>query len=151
MSVSHDAIMLIWCSASSSKQRRWCMRTNLCCWVNSSADFYLTIVVVDSVMHHFRTEFNGRGELSVRQISLGRYLKQLQKLADEFGVAVLVTNQVMAKVDGGFGFGDNKLPIGGHILAHAVSTRISLSKLSGEQRKAKLTDSPSLPESDCVF
>jgi DNA repair protein RAD51 len=102
-------------------------------------------------MHHFRTEFNGRGELSVRQISLGRYLKQLQKLADEFGVAVLVTNQVMAKVDGGFGFGDNKLPIGGHILAHAVSTRISLSKLSGEQRKAKLTDSPSLPESDCVF
>lgn len=41
-----------------------------------------------------RTEFNGRGELSVRQIHLGRFLRSLQRLADEFGVAVVVTNQV---------------------------------------------------------
>lgn len=76
----------------------------------------------------------------------------MQKLADEFGVAVFVTNQVMAKVDGGgFGFGDNKSPIGGHILAHAVSTRIYMNKSKGDQRKVKLTDSPSLPESECVI
>ena len=43
-----------------------------------------------------RTEFNGRGELSVRQISLGRFLRALQRLADEFGVAVVITNQVCA-------------------------------------------------------
>lgn len=43
-----------------------------------------------------RTEFNGRGELSVRQIHLGRFLRSLQRLADEFGCAVVVTNQVCA-------------------------------------------------------
>ena len=42
----------------------------------------------------YRTEFNGRGELSVRQVHLGRFLRSLQRLADEFGIAVVVTNQV---------------------------------------------------------
>lgn len=35
-----------------------------------------------------------RGELAARQIQLGRFLRGLQRLADEFGVAVVVTNQV---------------------------------------------------------
>ena len=47
-----------------------------------------------SAMHTHRTEFNGRGELSVRQVHLGRFLRSLQRLADEFGIAVVVTNQV---------------------------------------------------------
>lgn len=37
----------------------------------------------------------GRGELAARQNMLGRFLRGLQRLADEFGVAVLVTNQVV--------------------------------------------------------
>lgn len=45
-----------------------------------------------------RSEFNGRGELSVRQIHLGRFLRSLQRIADEFGVAVVVTNQVMVSL-----------------------------------------------------
>ena len=47
-----------------------------------------------SAVHAHRTEFNGRGELSVRQVHLGRFLRSLQRLADEFGIAVVVTNQV---------------------------------------------------------
>jgi DNA repair protein RAD51 len=41
-----------------------------------------------------RSEFVGRGELAARQNQLGRFLRMLQRLADEFGVAVVVTNQV---------------------------------------------------------
>lgn len=52
------------------------------------------LIVVDSVTALYRTEFNGRGELSARQIHLGRFLRALQRLADEFGCAVVVTNQV---------------------------------------------------------
>lgn len=48
----------------------------------------------------YRTEFNGRGELSARQIALGRFLRGLQRLADEYGVAVVVSNQVRAKQPG---------------------------------------------------
>lgn len=52
------------------------------------------LIVVDSVTALYRTEFNGRGELSARQIHLGRFLRALAKLAEEFGCAVVVTNQV---------------------------------------------------------
>lgn len=52
------------------------------------------LVVVDSATALYRSEYNGRGELAARQIQLGRFLRALQKLADEFGVAVIVTNQV---------------------------------------------------------
>jgi hypothetical protein len=41
-----------------------------------------------------RTDYTGRGELASRQQHLGLFLRALQRLADEFGVAVVVTNQV---------------------------------------------------------
>jgi DNA repair protein RAD51 len=52
------------------------------------------LVIVDSATALYRTEYMGRGELAARQIALGRFLRSLQKLADEFGVGVVVTNQV---------------------------------------------------------
>lgn len=57
-------------------------------------DARFSLMIVDSVTALYRTEYNGRGELSARQIHLGRFLRSLQRLADEFGIAVLVTNQV---------------------------------------------------------
>jgi hypothetical protein len=41
-----------------------------------------------------RTEYVGRGQLAERQNGLGKFLRALQRLADEFGVAVVVSNQV---------------------------------------------------------
>jgi RecA/RadA recombinase len=42
-------------------------------------------------------------------------------------------------------------PIGGHVLAHAVQTRVALRKGSGADRIAKLVDSTTLPEGDATF
>jgi RecA/RadA recombinase len=36
----------------------------------------------------------GRGELADRQMLLGQFLRQLMRLAEEFGIAVVITNQV---------------------------------------------------------
>ncbi len=58
------------------------------------AESRFALVVVDSATALYRSEFNGRGELAARQIQLGRFLRALARLADEFGVAVVVTNQV---------------------------------------------------------
>ena len=46
---------------------------------------------------------------------------------------------------------DPKKPIGGHIMAHASTTRLFLRKGKGEQRICKIFDSPSIPESEAVF
>ena len=110
------------------------------------------VVVVDSATALYRTDYSGRGELSSRQMHLAQFLRTLLRLADDFGVAVVVTNQVVAQVDGSAMFqADPKKPIGGNIMAHASTTRISLRKGRGEQRVAKIYDSPCLPEGEATF
>ena len=70
----------------------------------------------------------------------------------QFGVAVVITNQVVATVDGGSMYqADNKKPVGGHILAHASTTRLYLRKGRGEARICKVYDSPCLPEAEAMF
>ncbi len=109
------------------------------------------MLIVDSVTALYRTDFSGRGELAARQMHLAKFLRCLQRLADEvfiykpninlflltiidikyfflifkYGIAVVITNQVVASVDGAasmFG-GDTKKPIGGNIIAHTSTTR----------------------------
>lgn len=112
-----------------------------------------SVLIVDSAMALYRTDYAGRGELAARQIHLAQFLRQLQRLADEFGVAVVITNQVVAQVDGGASMfnPDPKKPAGGNIIAHASCTRLSLRKGRGENRICKVYDSPSLPENECTF
>jgi DNA repair protein RAD51 len=111
------------------------------------------LVIVDSATALFRTDFSGRGELAERQQRLAQFLRRLQRLADEFGVAVVITNQVTAKVDGGPGamFGPQVAPIGGNIIAHMSTTRLSFRKGRGENRICKVFDSPCLPEGEASF
>lgn len=52
------------------------------------------LLIVDSATALYRTDYSGRGELAARQMHLARFLRMLMRLADEFGVAVLITNQV---------------------------------------------------------
>jgi DNA repair protein RAD51 len=72
-------------------------------------------------------------------------------LADVFGVAVVVTNQVVASVDGAMFQADPTKPIGGNIMAHAATTRLKFRKGKGEQRVCKIIDSPNLPEGEATF
>jgi len=111
------------------------------------------LVVVDSATALYRTDYQGRNELAARQVHLAKFLRSLQNMAEEFGVAVVVSNQVVANVDGSAQMfqADAKKPIGGHIMAHASTTRLSLRKGKGEQRIIKVYDSPCLPEAECIF
>lgn len=111
------------------------------------------LLVVDSATALYRTDYCGRGELSSRQMHLAKFLRFLLRLADEFGVAVVITNQVVAQVDGASAMfsSDPKKPIGGNIMAHASTTRLYLRKGRGDSRVCKIYDSPCLPESEAIF
>ncbi|XP_019902380.1 meiotic recombination protein DMC1/LIM15 homolog isoform X2 [Esox lucius] len=105
------------------------------------------LLVIDSIMALFRVDFSGRGELAERQQKLAQMLSRLQKISEVF-----VTNQMTADPGAGMSFqADPKKPIGGHILAHASTTRISLRKGRGEMRIAKIFDSPDMPENEATF
>ncbi len=109
------------------------------------------LLIVDSIMAPFRCDYSGRGELSERQQHLAKVLNRLQKLSEEYNVAVLLTNQVMADPGGATFMQAPPKPIGGHVLSHFSTTRLGLRKGRGEQRICKLIDSPFLPESECVY
>ncbi len=115
------------------------------------AQYCYALLVVDSATALYRTDYTGRGELSERQMQMGQFLRQLTRLAEEFGVAVLITNQVVAD-PGGMSFAkDSTKPIGGNIMAHASTTRLRLRKGRGENRIMTVFDSPTLPEADAQF
>lgn len=111
------------------------------------------LLIVDSATGLFRTDYTGRGELADRQQALNRFLRKLQRLADEHGVAVVITNQVMASPESGPAayMGPQVKPIGGHIIGHASQTRLFFRKGKGESRICKIYDSPSLPEGEAMF
>ena len=110
-----------------------------------------SLLIVDSATALYRTDYTGRAELSNRQISLGRFLRNLQKIADEHKIVVVITNQVVATVDGNAFGGNDKKPIGGHIMAHACQTRLYLKKGLKQNRICKIYDSPSLPEAEATY
>ncbi len=109
----------------------------------------IKLVVVDSVTSHFRAEYPGRENLAMRQQKLNKHLHQLSKLADVFNIAVIITNQVMARPD--VFYGDPTMPVGGHVLAHAPGIRVQLKKSRGNKRIARVVDAPHLPEAETVF
>jgi meiotic recombination protein DMC1 len=110
------------------------------------------LLVVDSITALFRVDYSGRGELAERQQKLARMLSSLIKVAEEFNVAVFISNQVVSDPGAAMSFvADPKKPVGGNILGHASTTRLSLRKGRGNERICKIYDSPMLPESEATF
>jgi len=106
------------------------------------------LVIVDSLMGHYRAEFLGRGTLATRQHRLNRFMHLLTRTAETRNVAIVITNQVMSAPDSFFG--DPTRPVGGHVVAHTSTYRLYLRK-SGKNRIAKMKDSPYHPEHEAVF
>ena len=111
--------------------------------------FPVKLVVVDSLMSHFRADFTGRGTLAERQQKINKHMHALLRLADTHNLIVYVTNQVMARPD--MFFGDPTAAIGGHIVGHNSTVRVYLRKGKKGTRVAKVVDAPHLPESECIF
>lgn len=109
----------------------------------------IKLIIVDSLMSLFRSEFLGRGALGERQQKLNSHIHKLQNLADAYSLAVYVTNQVMDNP--AILFGDPTTPVGGNIIAHAATTRLYMRKSKEDKRIVRLVDSPSMPEGEAVI
>jgi len=107
------------------------------------------LVIVDSIISHFRGEYIGREDLSMRQQVLNQYLHKLLRLAEAYNIAVVVTNQVQANPV--VFYGSPERPAGGHVMAHACTHRVHIKRGKGGTRVAKVIDSPYLPEAKASF
>ena len=108
----------------------------------------IRLMIVDSVVAHFRAEFLGRGTLSARQQRLNKFVHLLLRVAETHDIAVVGTNQVHASPDSYFG--DPIKPTGGHVLGHTSTYRIYVRK-AGKNRIARMVDSPSHPDREVVY
>jgi DNA repair protein RadA len=106
------------------------------------------LVIIDSIISLHRAEFLGRGTLADRQQKLNSILHKLVRVAELFNVAIVITNQVQTSPDAFFG--DPTKAAGGNVIGHTSTYRIYLRK-SGENRIAKMIDSPYHPYSDIRF
>ncbi|MCG7851989.1 MAG: DNA repair and recombination protein RadA [Methanosarcinaceae archaeon] len=114
------------------------------------AEKNIKLIIVDSLISHFRAEFIGRGTLANRQQLLNLHIHDLLRISDMYpDLAVVVTNQVQSKPD--VFFGDPTKAAGGNVMAHGATIRVYLRKGKGEQRVAKIIDAPNLPEGEAVF
>lgn len=110
----------------------------------------IKLIIVDSLIGHFRSEYIGRGTLATRQQTINQHMHDLLRLCDIHpGLAILLTNQVQSKPD--TFYGNPIKAAGGNIVAHSSTIRVFLRKGKGEQRVAKLVDAPHLPEGEAVF
>lgn len=110
----------------------------------------IKLIIVDSLIGHFRSEYIGRGTLATRQQTLNTHIHDLIRLVETYDeLAVIYTNQVQSKPN--VFYGNPITHAGGNILAHGSTFRIYLRKGKGDQRVAKVIDAPNLPEADAVF
>ena len=73
----------------------------------------IKLVVADSAVGLFRSEYLGRGTLATRQQKLNKFVHLLVRLAETYNIAAIATNQVMSSPDQFFG--DPTKPVGGKI------------------------------------
>ena len=99
----------------------------------------IKLVIVDSIMAQHRAEFPGMGMLADRQQRLSAVVSHLKRVAEQYKIAVLITNQVQDTP--GVMFGNPQKPAGGNVIGHASTYRIQLDK-SGKNRKVTMMDSP---------
>ncbi|WP_238375015.1 DNA repair and recombination protein RadA [Vulcanisaeta thermophila] len=107
------------------------------------------LIIIDSLVAHFRSEYPGRENLAERQQKLNHHIAQLLRIADIYNVAVVVTNQVIAQPD--VFFGNPLKPAGGNVIAHGATYRVWLRKGKENVRIAKIFDSPYHPEREVTF
>ena len=115
----------------------------------AGSEFPYRLIIIDSMMACFRSEFNGRGELSGRQQKLCRHLKQWSHIAQIHNCAIIYSNQICA--DPGNMFVPNAYkPIGGNIMAHACHLRMEMkgNKKDGK-RVCRVKKSASLAYGEC--
>jgi len=107
-------------------------------------------VAIDSAIAPFRAEYLGRGKLAERQQLLNRFMHDLVRIAELYDVAIVITNQVQSQPD--IMFGDPTRPVGGHVVAHAVTYRLYIRKAKQKGiRIASIVDSPEHPPGEALF
>jgi DNA repair protein RadA len=109
-----------------------------CSKIYSDSDSKIKLLIVDSIIYHYRAECAGRSKLPEKIQRLNKYMHLLLKTASSNAVAVVVTNhQTQSSVDG---ISNRVVPLGGNAVSYASKYRVHL-----DYRRARLDLGPCPP------
>ncbi|XP_054713249.1 DNA repair protein RAD51 homolog 3-like [Uloborus diversus] len=106
----------------------------------------ISLIIIDSITFHFRYGFDGN--YSLRSRLLNGIMQTLVKVANDFKIAVVLTNQMTTRIDGSNS--SHLIPALGESWGHACTHRLIFS-WNEKQRKAHLLKSPSMPEANTFY
>jgi DNA repair protein RadA len=107
----------------------------------------IKLIIVDSIIANYRSEFRGRELLPERQNRLYSAMRLLSNISQIYDIAVVVTNQMQSSPDY---LTNKRVSTGGNVMAHASKYRIELSG-SIYSRRASVVNSPRHPPFSSTF
>lgn len=110
----------------------------------------LKVIIIDSLVSRFRSEYIGRGLLASRQQKLNKHLNDALNFSIKTNGIIIITNQVTESPDM-YSIGPKIKPVGGNVVGHSATYRFYLKKASRSKRIIKIIDSPDLPNEEVLF
>jgi DNA repair protein RadA len=107
------------------------------------SDNRIKLLIVDSIIYHYRAEYSGRSKLPEKIQRLNKYMHLLLKTASNNAVAVVVTNHQLSSVDRTY---NRVVPLGGNAVSYASKYRVHL-----DYRRARLDLGPCPRQDDISF
>lgn len=113
-------------------------------------DNTIKLLIVDSIISHYRSEYVGRESLPSRQHHLYKSLRMLANIAETYDIAAVITNQIQSFPD----WSDsvyNMNSTGGNVIAHASKYRVQFVRNHIFHGRAKMVNSPCNPPTEEKF
>ena len=100
----------------------------------------ISLLIVDSIINNYRAEFLGSSNLAERQQKLYRLMNLLSCIAQRYGIAVVITNQVNQLTSSNIS--DKSNSTGGNVVAYMSNYRVYLRRYCTDRIVASIVKSP---------
>jgi len=100
----------------------------------------ISLLIVDSIINNYRSEFLGPSNLPERQQRLYRLMELLSRMAQGYGIAVVVTNQINSSHSCTISHKSNST--GGNVMTYVSDYKICLRRYNGDRIIATIVKSP---------
>ena len=98
------------------------------------------LLIVDSIINNYRAEFLGPCNLAERQQRLYRLMNLLSRIAQGYGIAVVITNQVNNSHPSNISYKSDST--GGNVVAYTSNYRVYLTRYATDRIVATIVKSP---------
>jgi RecA/RadA recombinase len=100
----------------------------------------ILLLIVDSIINNYRAEFLGPSNLAERQQRLYRLMNLLSRIAQGYGIAVVITNQVNSSHPSNISYKSNST--GGNVVGYMSNYRVYLRRYATDRIVAIIVKSP---------